>query len=64
VKLTEVDAAMQQVFQKVDQFNGSCGSAEGCGTKTPAPLLTKWCDPTSVMISVPGRISVWSSFSS
>lgn len=64
VKVTLVEATMQQAFQNGDQFRGSCGSADGCGTRTPEPLLTKWWEPTSAMISVPGKISVWSSFSS
>lgn len=41
VKVTLVDAVIQQAFQNVDQFSGSCGSSEGCGTSTPVPLLTK-----------------------
>lgn len=42
VNVTLVEAVMQQTFQNFDQFKGSCGSAEGWGTRTPAPLLTKW----------------------
>ena len=42
VKVTLVEAMIQQAFQNGDQFSGSCGSADGCGTKTPEPPLTKW----------------------
>lgn len=64
VKLTLEAAVMHRAFHSMLQLRGSCGSSDGCGTKTCDPPLTKWCEPTSVMTSVPGKISVLSSCSS
>lgn len=65
VKVTIAVETMHAVFHHVLQFSGSLGSSEGCGTRTSlwAPF-TKWWLPTSAIISVPGKISTWSSFSS
>lgn len=66
MNVVKLAATIALVFHFTDQFSGSWGSSEGWGTRTccalPA-LLTKWCCPTSVMTSVPGRISTWSSSS-
>ena len=65
LKVTIAVEVMQAVFHHGDQFNGSCGSSEGWGTRTSrCEPLTKWWLPVSAMTSVPGRISTWSSFSS
>lgn len=65
VNVTMAAELMQAIFQPILQLRGSFGSSLGWGTRTSrcAPL-TKWWLPTSAMISVPGRISVWSSDSS